>query len=157
MSKYGYVPFWVFAAILTFGQISRFYECNLPRIRVEVANIYRLNEDELRSALKIINCVRNCCAHNNRIFCTHIPTILPKTIGKSKTQIAIDSACNQKFGSLLFCLSFLLSKGKFTNVIDELSIELKKLKSELTSIAIESVLKKMGISKGIIKTFGIQI
>lgn len=155
---YGYVPFWVLATNLSFGQISRFYECLNVNDRNLVAEIYGVTEYEMRTILKIVNMIRNCCAHNGRVYCIHIPFYLPKTLGTLKVCMStIDASCQNKFGSILYCLKYLLSKSKFSKIIIELSKELTSLSRELSIIKIQQILKKMGISAQMVKEFGIKI
>lgn len=157
LAEYGYVPFWIFAMQLSFGQVSHFYECNMPAVREEVAKGYYLSQGELRTILKILNSIRNCCAHNNRVYCMNIPFTLPNTLGIGRSAVTVDHSCDHKFGSVLYCLKFLLSKKKFQNIINELSNELTYLRKSLHVTSIEKVLKKMGISKNMLKEFRLHI
>ena len=156
-SNYGYIPFWVLATNLSFGQVSKFYECIKYDIRSDIAKTYNLDEKDLRSILKILNNIRNTCAHNNRVYVTYIPIILSSNIGIGNSNINVDSRCNHKFGSALYALKFLLSDNKFRKVIDELGKELSILKASLSTIKIQDVLLKMGISSNMVREFGINI
>ena len=155
--NYGYIPFWILATNLSFGQMSKFYECLQYDVREAIAETYNLKEKDLRTILKILNNIRNTCAHNNRVYAASIPVILSPNIGVGKNNINIDSRCNHKFGSVLYSLRFLLSENKFKKIIDELSKELSILKRSLTTIRIQDVLLKMGISSIMVKEFGINI
>lgn len=157
LKKYNYVPLWVLATQMSFGQASRFYECNLPQIRDEVANVYQLKASQLRTILKIIGNIRNCCAHSNVIYAAYIPFNLPSTIGVGPKTVTVDPASIHHFGSLLYCLKFLLSDKKFAKIIDELSTELSLLKKRLKSVPFTKVLRKMGISTLMISEFNIKI
>lgn len=157
LGHYGYVPLWILATQMTFGQMSKFFECNVPAIRNEVSKIYQLNERQLRTILKIINVIRNCCAHSNVIYGVNIPNKLPSTLGIGTTPTVVDPACYHKFGSVLYCLRFLLSENKFVKIIKELGNELRKLKKALKTVPFEMVLKKMGISKAMVSSFGIVV
>ncbi len=155
--NYGYIPFWVLVTNLSFGQMSKFYECCSYDVRVQIANVYHLNEKDLKTILKILNNVRNACAHNNRVYISNIPTILPSKVGSGDSVVFIDNKCDHKFGSVLYAIKFLLSDKKFKKIIDELSKELTILKNCLSSIKIQDVLLKLGISSKMVKEFGIEI
>ncbi|MBP5091716.1 MAG: Abi family protein [Bacilli bacterium] len=157
LKKYNYVPLWMLATQMSFGQTSRFYECNLPQIRNEVADIYHMTESQLRTVLKTIGTIRNCCAHSNIIYATKIPVNLPATIGVGKKKVNVDPAAIRRFGSILYCLKFLLSGNKFAKIIDELSDELSLLKKKLKTVPFQKVLKTMGISRRMIGDFNIKI
>ena len=156
-NHYGYVPLWILATQMTFGQTSKFIECNLPSIRNEIARPYKLTEKQLRTVLKIISVIRNCCAHSNVIYGANIPLNLPSVLGDGTGAISVDSACQHKFGSVLYCLKFLLSYKKFRKIIAELGSELRKLKKSLNTVPFVKVLKKMGISRSMIAFFRIRI
>ena len=157
IKNYGYVPLWMLATQMTFGQVSKLFECSFPNIRDEIAKPYFLTEGQLRTVLKIINVIRNCCAHNNVIYGVRIAPILPATLGLKTKTIPVDSDCHHKFGSVLYCLKFLLSFKKFEKIIKELGNELRKLKKALKTVQFQKVLKKMGISAGMIKLFKIRL
>jgi len=73
-NKYNFIPFWVLVNILSFGQISKFYEYINNSFQSEVAkDISRqlnrtLFPDEIIRSLKTINLIRNLCAHDQRVF-----------------------------------------------------------------------------------------
>lgn len=153
--EYGYIPFWILTTNLSFGQISRFYECLNVNIRSKIAYRYHLSERELRTTLKIMNTIRNLCAHSNRLYLAKIPFMFKPSIGLSQWNTAIDNRCNHKFGSILYALKFLLSETKFRIIIDEISKDLSILKSKLKTIEINDVLRRMGISPLMAKEFNI--
>ncbi len=157
MSKYGYVPFWVLVTNLSFGQISRFYEALTFDIRSQIAKVYKLKDQDLRVVLKILNGVRNLCAHSNRVYCSNLSYVLPEEIGITGHKIKVDVRCSKKFGSTLYCLKYVVSANKFSIVIDELNRQIDYLKHHLHTISIKDVLKKMGISSTMVKEFGIKL
>lgn len=157
LDNYGYVPFWILTTNLSFGQISRFYECLHYDVRVSIARRYHLTEKDLRAGLKIINAVRNLCAHNNRVYTARIPNMLPSALGDDKHRIYVDPLSNHHFGSMLYILKFLLSENKFNKLITALSTYLTDLNSQLTTVSIKQVLKRMGISPMMVKNMGITI
>lgn len=156
-SNYGYIPFWILATDLSFGQVSRFYECIRYDIRSIIAQSYNLDEKDLKTVLKILSNIRNACAHNNRVYISYIPEILSNHIGLGSSSIDVDHKCDHKFGSILYALKFLLSAKKFKKITDELGKELSRLKTSLSTIKIQDVLLKMGISSKMISDFCIKI
>lgn len=156
-STYGYVPFWILTTNMSFGQISRFYECINVNIRTRIAKRYHLSEKDLRTVLKILSNIRNLCAHNNRVYLSRIPYMLSPSIGLGVHNTRIDPRCNHKFGSALYALRFLLNQKKFGRIIQELSKSLTILNKKLRTITIKDVLLKMGISPLMVKEMGIII
>lgn len=103
-----YVPLWVLATNMTFGETSRFYECMPINLRSEVAKEYRLFENDLRTMLKVLTVFRNCCAHGGRFYSFNETYWLPN-IKYAETVIRPERGCQKKFGSVFLCLNILLS------------------------------------------------
>jgi abortive infection bacteriophage resistance protein len=71
--NYGYVPLWVLMNILTFGNITVFYDVMKIQVRNEIAkiignNIERINVKQLLNILRTVNVYRNSCAHEDRLY-----------------------------------------------------------------------------------------
>ena len=157
LKEYNYIPLWVFATNMSFSQTSRFYESLKQGPRTKVAKRYGCLESDLRTVLKCLNVARNICAHNGRLYCANIAFYLPNAFSLSHEQRAIDGTSKRKFGSILYCLELLLPPERFARVVERLNESLRILSTELTSIKIAVILKRMGISKGMISHFKIAI
>ncbi|MDR2599431.1 MAG: Abi family protein, partial [Oscillospiraceae bacterium] len=67
--SYGNVPLWVLVKVLTFGNISKMYQCVTQDLQVKVSKNYvSVNEKELIQYLKVLTKFRNVCAHGDRLF-----------------------------------------------------------------------------------------
>jgi len=70
----GYLPPWVLANILTFGNISKLYQCHNHSMQNTIAKdlsrqlAKKIFPDNIINSLKIINLFRNLCAHDQRLF-----------------------------------------------------------------------------------------
>jgi Abortive infection bacteriophage resistance protein len=144
-NKYGFIPLWVLATNMTFGEMSRFYEAMDISCRSRVARNYGLFENDFRTILKVLTVFRNCCAHGGRLYCFFQPYYLPR-IKKDNIFIVPDSFSQRKFGSVLLCFYWLLSPKEFRAVINELCHELSVLVKVLQTINWREVLNYLGIS-----------
>lgn len=62
------IPIWAATELMTFGQMSRMVRA-LKRVdRKQVADLYGIPERVLRSLVLHLTYVRNCCAHNLRLW-----------------------------------------------------------------------------------------
>lgn len=145
-TNYGYIPFWILASNLTFGQLSKFYECLKFDIRERIANKFGLEQKELRVALKILNQIRNLCAHSNRVFNAYIPFVFSSQIGVNGKIFKIDPSANFKFGSVLIAIKFLVNTDRFHEITKHLGGYLLGLEKKLKIVSIKDVLRNMGIS-----------
>ena len=65
------VPLWVLVGALTFGTLSKMYECSQPQVKSAVSIEFEgINEQQLKQLLEVLTDFRNVCAHNERLF-TH--------------------------------------------------------------------------------------
>ena len=83
-------PLWALVEIMTFGQLSHWYEKQKYRQdRNAVAHLYNFDEKNLVSFLHHLNFIRNKCAHHNRIW-NREATIIPKLPNK-RPKIVVES------------------------------------------------------------------
>ncbi len=151
LKNYGYIPLWVLATQMTFGMISKFYECMPISCRMSVAKIYNLPENHLRTILKILTLIRNACAHGNRIYCFSHKFSLPSKFENDSFN-SIQSFINDGYGktdlfSVIICLKILLDKKNFKSLINSIKNETKYINSNLHSVKIDEIYKYMGFPK----------
>ena len=154
-AHYHYVPLWVLATNMTFGGLSRFYECMPISLRSEVAKEYGLFENDLRTMLKVLTLFRNCCAHGGRFYSFKETFSLPNIKYKGQTIIP-ENGCQKKFGGVLLCLKILLGSGDFTAVRNNLNNELQILSKKLHSISVDDIVSCLGITPKMRVSFGIK-
>lgn len=70
MNNYQKVPLWVLNTIISFGEMSKFYNNLKANMRRNIAADINpnLKSDDLSSALRYLTTIRNKSAHNNRLF-----------------------------------------------------------------------------------------
>ncbi len=148
LKNYGYIPLWVLATQMTFGMISKFYECMPISCRMSVAKIYNLPENHLRTILKILTLIRNACAHGNRIYCFSHKFSLPSKFENDSFK-SIQSFLDAGYGktdlfSVILCLKILLDKKNFKSLFNSVKNETKYININLHSVKMEEIYKYMG-------------
>lgn len=76
IDKYGYLPFWVAANCMTFGNLSSFYDLQTNSVKSKVcANIKKaigrdvqIAPKQLRAIFNVLSDFRNVCAHGERVY-----------------------------------------------------------------------------------------
>lgn len=62
------MPIWVVTEILEFGSLVNLYSLGLFEQRKQMADLYEARTDELESWLRVMNYLRNICAHHARLW-----------------------------------------------------------------------------------------
>lgn len=68
MINYGFVPLWVVVNVLSFGQISKFFELMKQKERILISRHYNVDNNDLIQFVKLLAYFRNLCAHDDRII-----------------------------------------------------------------------------------------
>lgn len=109
--KYGgQVPVWAAVELLDWGSLSRLFEFAPLGVQEAVADACSLRAPQLGSWLKVLNVVRNTCAHHGRFF-NRVHAITPKlpAAGVHPDLDAVNADYNRTFG-LLTLIQFLLDR-----------------------------------------------
>lgn len=62
------LPLWVLVKVFTFGNITNFYCLMKKSDKQEVAKLLNIDEYNISQYLRILNIIRNICAHNGILF-----------------------------------------------------------------------------------------
>ena len=88
-NHYHNVPLWVTTKILTFGQLSKFYQLLQFRQQSDISKCYNhVNEKNLGQYLVNLTLFRNVCAHNERLFSFKLQKDFPDTVLHQKLGIS---------------------------------------------------------------------
>lgn len=109
--KYGgRLPVWVAVELLDWGSLAYLYSFAPRDVQDAVADACKLRAPQLASWLKVLNLVRNTCAHHGRLF-NRVHTITPK-LPRLGTHPDLDTAAAEE--SRTFCqltlIQFLLDR-----------------------------------------------
>lgn len=144
---YGYIPLWVLNNILSFGQISKFYFNMKQADRQSISRTFKIMDSELETLLKYLTAIRNCCAHNNRLYCFRSHDVMIDT--KYHENLEIEKDKEYLYGkrdlfAAVIALKILLSSSEFKQMTNEINDAIVKLEDELKVLNADDILSEMG-------------
>lgn len=156
IEEHGSVPLWVLVNYLTVGNLAHLYDIlkdadkniiakyyfDKYKKQYNVANAPRIDSKDLESGLKIINLVRNKCAHDERLYNSNFGNIRTAHIGSYYGCAHYD---NRKIFVAVIYLKILLDKKYFQKLYAELNKIFAKYRSEFVSVKFDEILNIMGI------------
>lgn len=159
IEEYGTVPLWVLVNYLTIGNLSHLYTILKDSDKNNISKYYsdkynreygignsrnslRISNDDLQSALKIINLVRNKCAHDERLYNLDFGNIRSANISNYYNLINFN---NRKIIVAVVYLKALLNKKYFKEFYSELSKIFEKYKNKFHSVTFDEILAIMGV------------
>lgn len=105
-NHYHNVPLWVTTKVLTFGQLSKFYQLLQFGQQSDISKCYeKVNEKNLGQYLANLTLFRNVCAHNERLFSFKLQKDFP------------DTALHQKLGIPKKGNQYLLGKRDYFGLV----------------------------------------
>lgn len=157
IEKHGAVPLWVLVNYLTIGNLAHLYDILIDSDKNVIAKYYadkykkqyairsmpRFASEDLGSALKIINLVRNKCAHDERLYNSNFGPIRVANIANYFGCMAYD---NSKLIVAILYLKLLLDKKYFQKFYLELIKVFERHETEFRTVAFSDILKIMGIT-----------
>lgn len=159
IEEHGSVPLWVLVNYLTVGNLAHLYDILIDADKNTIAKYYadkykkqyntrtmpRFSSEDLGSALKIINLVRNKCAHDERLYNSNFGNVRVAAIAN---YYGCSNYDNKRIVVAIFYLKVLLDKKYF----QKFSVELKKIferyQNEFNTVAFSDILRIMGIDIG---------
>ena len=159
IEEHGSVPLWVLVNYLTIGNLAYLYDILLDSDKNAIAKYYsdkykkqynersmvRLSSEDLGSALKIINLVRNKCAHDERLYNSNFGNVRVADIAR---YYGCSNYDNKRIVVAIFYLKVLLNKKYFQKFSVELNEIFKRYQNEFKTVAFTDILRIMGIDIG---------
>lgn len=153
------MPLWVLVNYLTIGNLAHLYDILLDTDKNTIAKYYsdkykkeynersmvRLSSEDLGSALKIINLVRNKCAHDERLYNSNFGNVRVADIAR---YYGCSNYDNRRIVVAIFYLKVLLNKKYFKNFSVELNKIFERYQHEFNTVAFTDILRIMGIDMG---------
>lgn len=150
------VPLWVLVNYLTIGNLSYLYSALKDSEKNTIAKYYsdkyikqykptqtlRINSEDMESALKIFNLVRNQCAHDERLFNTDYKNIRLANIAN---YFGITNYNNRRIVVAILYFKIVLNKSYYKKLHSELSEIFDKYKNEFSTVSFDDILNSMGI------------
>ena len=159
IEEHGSVPLWVLVNYLTIGNLAYLYDILLDSDKNAIAKYYsdkykkqynersmvRLSSEDLGSALKIINLVRNKCAHDERLYNSNFGNVRVADIAR---YYGCSNYDNKRIVVAIFYLKVLLNKKYFQKFSVDLNEIFKRYQNEFKTVAFTDILRIMGIDMG---------
>lgn len=148
LTKYGYVPLWVIATRMTFGDICTFYECCKSNNRQAVAKEYKMSDMDLLTHMRLLSFARNHCAHGNRVYCLKKRNDLPlpnKVHYPVQHQLIIANQGKHNLLNVYISLKFFLSKKRYQELLLKTKGLFITLASRLETIGVQDIYNITGL------------
>ena len=156
IEEHGSVPLWVLVNYLTIGNLSYLYGALKDSEKNQIAKYYsdkyqqqyhttnnlRINSNDIQSALKIFNLVRNQCAHDERLFNSDYKNIRVADIANF---YGITNYNNRRIIVAILYFKATLNKDYYKRFHLELNKIFNKYKNEFHTVSFDEVLATMGI------------
>jgi len=156
IEEHGSVPLWVLVNYLTIGNLSYLYSALKDSEKNTIAKYYsekfnkqyklsnqlRISSDDLESALKIFNLVRNQCAHDERLFNTDYKNIRVANIAN---YFGINNYNNRRIVVAILYFKVVLNKNYYKKFHSELNEIFNRYKNDFHTVSFDDILNIMGI------------
>lgn len=156
IEEHGSVPLWVLVNYLTLGNLSYLYSALKDSDKNTIAKYYsdkyqkqykptntlRISSDDMVSALKIFNLVRNQCAHDERLFNSDYRNIRVANIAN---YFGIANYNNRRIIVAILYFKAVLNKSYYKKFHSELNAIFDKYKNEFLTVSFSDILDSMGI------------
>ena len=148
INKYGYIPLWILVKVLSFGLINELYGILKEEDRKEIADIYGLDPETLKTYLSILANYRNLCAHEDIVYEHRTQVSIPDTIYHERLNIEkyegeYVKGKNDMF-AVVIMFKAMLSKSKFSDFMDEVNRAIKVFDKNIGIIENDVLLERMG-------------
>jgi len=148
LTKYGYVPLWVIATRMTFGDVCTFYECCKSSNRQAVAKTFHMSDKDLLTNMSLLAFARNHCAHGNRVYCMKKTNDLPmpnSAYYPLQKELIIQNHGKHNLLNVFISLKYFVSEKRFEELIDKTKVLLDTLELRLHSINIKDIYQISGL------------
>ena len=156
IEEHGSVPLWVLVNYLTIGNLSYLYSALKDSEKNAIAKYYsdkyekqyrptntlRISSEDMESALKIFNLVRNQCAHDERLFNSDYKYIRVSNI---VNYFGITNYNNRRIVVAILYFKAVLNKSYYKKFHSELNTIFDKYKNEFQTVSFNEILDSMGI------------
>lgn len=149
----GFIPLWVLIKVFTFGNITNFYELLKTEDKQEIEQYVNLNIYSILQYLKMLNIVRNICAHGDILFNIRLDRGIYVNDFKEHEKLEIEKENNQyKYGvndlfAIIMILKKMIDAGEFSEMFVKIEKLLSDVRKELDEASYKNLLKCMGFPK----------
>ena len=147
------LPLWVLVKIFTFGNITNFYCLMKQEDKEEVAKLLKNNPYSISQYLRMLNIVRNICAHGGILFNIRMVRHLYPNDCDYHEILKIPKPNNRyicgtnDFFAIIIILKKLIDEKSFKKMFVKIEDLLNDVKEEVDSESFENLLEDMGFPK----------
>lgn len=161
INNYGYIPLWVLVKLLSFGLTNELYGILKPEDKKEIADIYKIDVDDMEVYLSLLANYRNLCAHEDIVFDHRTQKYINKTRYHDELYIEKDEFGEYKKGkndifALIIILKQMLTKDEFMHLMDEINLKVQDLVWQIKSIKIDKIYNTMGFPENYMDIINIE-
>lgn len=156
IEDHGSVPLWVLVNYLTIGNLSYLYAALKNSEKNSIAKYYsekfakqynpakplKISSEDMESALKIFNLVRNQCAHDERLFNSDYKSIRVSNVAN---YFGIKKYNNTRIIVAILYFKAVLNKSHYKKFHAELVEIFDKYKNKFNTVKFDEILDIMGI------------
>lgn len=156
IEEHGSVPLWVLVNYLTIGNLSYLYSALKDSEKNSIAKYYsdkymkqyspasalRISSEDMESALKIFNLIRNQCAHDERLFNSDYKNIRVANIA---SYFGVTRYNNRRIVVAILYFKVVLNKSYYKKFHSELNGIFERYKNEFQTVSFDEILNNMGI------------
>ena len=157
IEEHGSVPLWVLVNYLTIGNLSYLFSILTDADKNVIAksyynkykkqhvsdNMVRISSEDLESGLKIINLVRNKCAHDERLYNYNFRNVRVSNLAK---HFELKHYDNTRIVVAILYLKIFLDKKYFQIFHEELTKLFAEYRIRFHSVSFDEILTIMGIT-----------
>ena len=144
------LPLWVLVKVFTFGNIVNFFKLMKIEDKQEVAQGFNISPYSLEDYLRMLNIVRNICAHGDILFNLRLNFKIKlrdcdyhKKLGIKKVNNSYECGMNDLF-AIMIILKRLMQPEEFDEMFIKIERLLCNLKNKLDDLSYENLLRLMG-------------
>ena len=148
LSHYGYVPMWILVKVLSFGIIAELFSILKYEDQKSIADIYKMDVQDLSTYLYLLASFRNLCAHEDILYNHRTQKVIPDS--KYHSILNIDKIENEyAYGkndlfAVVIMMKQLLSDSEFSEFIKEIGYEIDMLDGKVKVVPLNVILHKIG-------------
>ena len=148
LNNYGYVPMWILVKVLSFGIIAELYSILKYEDQKSIADIYKIDVQDLSTYLYLLASFRNLCAHEDILYDHRTQKVIPDS--KYHSLLNIEKVENEYlYGkndlyAVVIMMKQLLSDSEFSEFIEEIGYEIDILDGKVNVVPLNVILHKIG-------------
>ena len=161
ITNYGYIPLWVLVKVLSFGLINELYGILKPEEQKEIADLYKIEMEDMEVYLSLLSNYRNLCAHEDIVFDHRTQKYISNTKYHNELKIKQDEFGEYIKGkndifALIIILKQMLTKDEFMHMMDEINLKLQDLTWQIKSVKINKIYDTLGFPENYMDLINIE-